>query len=54
MNREVICFDAVAPARERGLKSLDKMAMKQHVKRRSRKGVWIETLNTVGFSVLLM
>ena len=22
MNREVICFDAVAPARERGLKSL--------------------------------
>ena len=22
MNREVICFDAVAPARERGLKSI--------------------------------
>lgn len=25
MNREVICFDAVAPARERGLKSASNM-----------------------------
>ena len=42
MNREVICFDAVAPARERGLK-LFMFAQKMRVlSGRSREGAWIE------------
>ena len=42
MNREVICFDAVAPARERGLK-LEMVKAKGRVPMcRSREGAWIE------------
>ena len=41
MNREVICFDAVAPARERGLKSVNGQSV-VCTKRRSREGAWIE------------
>ena len=41
MNREVICFDAVAPARERGLKSYRTDGV-QPVYGRSREGAWIE------------
>ena len=41
MNREVICFDAVAPARERGLKYPNGSQDIGH-KGRSRKGAWIE------------
>ena len=41
MNREVICFDAVAPARERGLKYQDTSARNPHDSR-SREGAWIE------------
>ena len=41
MNREVICFDAVAPARERGLKffGIQPFAVDNS---RSREGAWIE------------
>ena len=41
MNREVICFDAVAPARERGLKSAGASEFSPWL-RRSREGAWIE------------
>ena len=41
MNREVICFDAVAPARERGLKLL-LAALQRLLIGRSREGAWIE------------
>ena len=42
MNREVICFDAVAPARERGLKSCGQCLGCRLDKGRSREGAWIE------------
>ena len=41
MNREVICFDAVAPARERGLKFQYSVTLWLAL-RRSREGAWIE------------
>ena len=41
MNGEVFCFDAVAPVRERGLK-LSAFLRQLLIKRRSRKGAWIE------------
>ena len=41
MNGEVFCFDAVAPVRERGLKSKKDLATRLNT-RRSRKGAWIE------------
>ena len=41
MNREVICFDAVAPARERGLKSCVAASIGLRPGR-SREGAWIE------------
>ena len=41
MNREVICFDAVAPARERGLKFSGTFFPFSY-SRRSREGAWIE------------
>ena len=41
MNREVICFDAVAPARERGLKLCFGLYLRSN-KSRSREGAWIE------------
>ena len=41
MNREVICFDAVAPARERGLK-YDYGGSVSDLTSRSREGAWIE------------
>ena len=44
MNREVICFDAVAPARERGLKFPRSLA-RSALHRRSREGAWIEIAN---------
>ena len=42
MNVEVFCFDAVAPVRERGLKSLTATVLPRRLKRRSREGAWIE------------
>ena len=42
MNREVICFDAVAPARERGLKYLYRHNYRYNALGRSREGAWIE------------
>ena len=42
MNREVICFDAVAPARERGLKSYRTDGVEPVYAGRSREGAWIE------------
>ena len=42
MNREVICFDAVAPARERGLKYALPLLLYLLYIRRSREGAWIE------------
>ena len=42
MNREVICFDAVAPARERGLKFADAEEFMYQFPGRSREGAWIE------------
>ena len=42
MNREVICFDAVAPARERGLKYDRKGELMNPPFGRSREGAWIE------------
>ena len=42
MNREVICFDAVAPARERGLKSAEAEKAEDAKNGRSREGAWIE------------
>ena len=44
MNREVICFDAVAPVRERGLKYRNQTAYAMCRNRRSREGAWIEIL----------
>ena len=41
MNREVICFDAVAPARERGLKCII-FVHNFLLSCRSREGAWIE------------
>ena len=41
MNREVICFDAVAPARERGLKCYKSKKVENEYCR-SREGAWIE------------
>ena len=41
MNREVICFDAVAPARERGLKLASVLNLTM-ILGRSREGAWIE------------
>ena len=41
MNGEVFCFDAVAPVRERGLKS-SRLVYDKWVNCRSRKGAWIE------------
>ena len=43
MNREVICFDAVAPARERGLKSILSIG-RNLILCRSREGAWIEMI----------
>ena len=43
MNREVICFDAVAPARERGLK-YDAINHDELELSRSREGAWIEII----------
>ena len=45
MNREVICFDAVAPVRERGLKFDNLFVDEQYKMRRSREGAWIEIVN---------
>ena len=42
MNREVICFDAVAPVRERGLKLEHWNHLLVTVSGRSREGAWIE------------
>ena len=42
MNGEVFCFDAVAPVRERGLKSLPLLLPAHAPACRSRKGAWIE------------
>ena len=42
MNREVICFDAVAPVRERGLKYTINTAADTGTPCRSREGAWIE------------
>ena len=42
MNREVICFDAVAPARERGLKDKRYQTSYSPIGR-SREGAWIES-----------
>ena len=47
MNREVICFDAVAPARERGLKSTMVAYASSSEPRRSREGAWIEIYSTI-------
>ena len=41
MNVEVFCFDAVAPVRERGLKSLV-IGGNMVTNSRSREGAWIE------------
>ena len=42
MKREVFSFDAVAPARERGLKYFLITSKEPFLRRRSRKGAWIE------------
>ena len=44
MKREVFSFDAVAPARERGLKWLRTLRIYRLINRRSRKGAWIEIM----------
>ena len=44
MKREVFSFDAVAPARERGLKFYGLYAFCSCCYGRSRKGAWIEIL----------
>ena len=49
MNVEVFCFDAVAPVRERGLKSYNRLTRtRQHS--RSREGAWIEITDLNIFS----
>ena len=47
MNVEVFCFDAVAPVRERGLKSLSVVKSKLQRYSRSREGAWIEICRSV-------
>ena len=42
MNVEVFCFDAVAPVRERGLKSIYCSILAIVKVSRSREGAWIE------------
>ena len=47
MKREVFSFDAVAPARERGLKFVEICDFDEHTGSRSRKGAWIEIMPQV-------
>ena len=47
MNGEVFCFDAVAPARERGLKNEQEIYTPGRLGR-SREGAWIEKSDRVG------